>query len=160
MRNFVVAYAALVAFPVAGLLGVLRHGSTLTAPTSVGGVWTLQGDFGELAALPCGGYLVAAPKPTFTVSQSGQNFTVQTTGLSTENSGVISGTTLKALLLPSGTRPGETECSTDRRFSLVATVDPKVEPRSLVGTLSVSDCPACAPVALRAIREDGRNRGR
>jgi hypothetical protein len=39
-------------------------------------------------------------------------------------------------------------------------VDPKVEPRSLVGTLSVSDCPACAPVALRAIREDGRNRGR
>jgi hypothetical protein len=159
MRNFVIAYAVLVAFPVAGLFGVLRHGRALTAPMSVDGVWKVQTDLSRLAELPCGKSLVSTQDPAFTISQSGQNFTLLAGGLSTETSGIISGTTLKAILSPSGARSSDTGCSADRRFSLVATVDPKVEPRSLTGSLSVSDCPSCTSVALRATREAQAKRG-
>jgi hypothetical protein len=154
MRNFMIAYAVLVAFPVAGLLGVLRHGRALTAPISVDGVWRLQADADQLAKLPCGKTLASGANPTFTISQSGTNFALEFTHeLKTETSGTISGTALQATLSPSGVESGDAQCSADHRLVLAATVDPKVEPRSLVGSLAVSDCPSCALVPLHAIRE-------
>jgi hypothetical protein len=154
MRNFVIAYAVLVALPVAGLLGVLRHGRALTAPISVDGVWRLQADAAQLAKLPCGKSLASAENPAFTISQSGTNFALEfARGLKSVTSGTISGTALQATLSPSGVGSGDAQCSADRRFFLAATVDPDAKPRSLVGTLALSDCPSCMPVELRATRE-------
>jgi hypothetical protein len=151
-RNFILAYALLVALPVVGLIGVLKSGRRLSAPISVDGVWQLQADPARLAAVPCGQLL--ADTPALTISQSGRNFTLSVSNsLKSAASGVIEGTTLKASLMPSSAWSAEGGCGDNRELSLVATVDPTAAPRTLVGVLSVNDCPSCASVAFRAVRQ-------
>ena len=147
-RNFVIAYALLVALPVAGLLGILKYGRTLQAPVSVDGVWKLQSDVSRFSQLPCGNVLAAAQDPTINISQSGRGFTLDiANGFRTKASGVIEGNTLIATLSPSPA-PG---CTTGQ-VQLTASVDATVEPRTLAGVLSVADCPTCTPVEFRASR--------
>jgi len=153
-RNFIIAYALLVALPVVGLIGVLKSGRTLTAPISVDGLWQLRADPIQLASLPCGRLLTNNPDTALAISQSGKNFTLSVSnGPKSTASGAIEGTTLKASLIPSSTSSAEAGCGDNRGLSLVATVDPKADPRTLVGVLSVNDCPSCASVAFHAVRQ-------
>ena len=153
-RNFLIAYTLLVALPVVGLMGVLKHGHNLAAPISVDGVWRLQADLTQLATLPCGKSLASTQNAVLTISQSGKNFTLSLpNGPKATASGTIDGTRLKASVLPSEGWAADPSCGNDRVLSLIATVDPKAEPSSLAGMLSVSDCASCAPVELRATRD-------
>ncbi|MFZ0769856.1 MAG: hypothetical protein WCA49_18525 [Candidatus Sulfotelmatobacter sp.] len=151
-RNFIIAYVFLVGLPVVGLVGVLKSGRTLAAPISVDGVWQLQADPAQVAALPCGRSLPYTSDTALAISQSGRNFTLSLTNdPKTTASGVLDGTTLKASLVPAA-RSDEPGCGKSREISLVATVDPKADPRSLAGRLSINNCPACASVEFRAVR--------
>jgi|HubBroStandDraft_6_1064221.scaffolds.fasta_scaffold223127_1 hypothetical protein len=152
-RNFIIAYAVLVGLPIVGLVGILKSGRTLAAPISVDGVWKLQTDPVHLAALPCGKTLAISPEAALAISQSGRNFTLSLSdGPKSAASGVLDGTSLKASLVPSAPWSEEAGCGSGHEISLVATVDPKANPRSLEGTLSVDHCPPCAPVEFRAVR--------
>jgi hypothetical protein len=153
-RNFIVAYVLLVGLPIVGLLGVLKSGRSLTAPLSVDGVWRLQVDPVRLAALPCGKALASAPETALAISQSGRNFTLNlTNGPKSTASGLIDGTTLKASVVPLPAWSDEIGCGNGRELSLVATVNPKADPRSLAGTVSVNNCPSCPSVEFHAVRE-------
>jgi hypothetical protein len=152
-RNFIIAYILLVALPIVGLLGVLKSGRTLTAPISVDGVWQLQADPTRLASLPCGKTLGQNPETALAISQSGRNFTLSfANGPKSAASGVLDGTTLRASLVPVAPWSEETGCGAGHELFLVATVDPKADPRSLAGFLSVNDCHSCGSVKFRAVR--------
>ena len=117
------------------------------------GTWKLQADAARLAALPCGKSL-ATSDLALAISQSGGNFTVSLlSGPKSVASGVLEGTTLKASVVPSATWSNEADCGRGRELALLATVDPKANPRSLTGTISLNDCPACSPVEFRAFRQ-------
>ncbi|MBZ5598006.1 MAG: hypothetical protein LAN83_06765 [Acidobacteriia bacterium] len=151
-RNFVIAYMSLVLLPVMGLVGVLKHGHRLTAPLSVEGVWKVQADDARLAALPCGA-LVANADSTFTISQSGTYLVLDFNNRSKASvPAVLDGTTIKAAIAPAADKASDSDCGADRTLTLSATVDPQADPRSLVGMLSVNDCPSCTPVEVRAVR--------
>jgi hypothetical protein len=144
----------LVVLPIAGLFGVLKHGRSLAAPISVDGVWRLDADLSQIAALPCGSSLASTQYSAVTISQSGKNFTLSlNNGPKATASGVVEGTTIKASVLPSAAWASQAGCGSDHVLTLIATVDPKSEPRTLAGLLTVSECSSCAPVELRAVRE-------
>jgi hypothetical protein len=152
-RNFIIAYVLLVGLPIIGLLGVLKRGQALTAPISVDGMWQLQADPVRLAALPCGKTLAFTPDMALAISQSGRNFTLSlANGPKSTASGTLDGTVLKASVVPSAAWSDEAGCGNGRELSLVATVDPKADPRSLTGTVSAKDCPSCASVEFHAVR--------
>ena len=152
-RNFIIAYVLLVGLPIVGLVGVLKRGRSLTAPISVDGVWQVQADPIQVAALPCGKALAYNPDTALAISQSGRNFTLTlVNGPKSTGSGVLDGTALTASVVPSAAWSEVAGCGTGRELSLVATVDPKTDPRSLAGMLSVSNCPSCASVKFHAVR--------
>ena len=148
-KRFLAAYTVLVALPIVGLLGVLKHGRHLSAPVSVDGTWRLQVDPGAAASFPC--TIPASEKPVLIISQSGERFTVSVvnTGKSS-GEGFIEGTALNASL-QSANSPNS-NCA-DHGLTLVAKVDPSAKPRSLAGTLSVNDCASCAPLSFQAIKD-------
>ncbi len=153
-RNFIFAYVLLVGLPLVGLVGVLKSGRALKAPISVDGLWQLQADPTRLASFSCGKDLTVDPDIALAISQSGKNFTLSlSNGLKSAGSGVIDGTTLKASLVPFVGSAEEAGCGNGREVSLVATVNPKTNPRSLVGMLSVDRCPSCTSIEFRAIRQ-------
>ena len=149
-RNFIVAYVLLVGLPVVGLVGVLKRGRSITAPISIDGTWTLQADPGRLAALACG-KSPALSDLAMAISQSGGSLTLSLgNGTKSPASGVLVGRTLKASILPSWS--DDAQCGPGHELSLLASVDPASNPRSLSGTISLSDCTACQPVEFRALR--------
>jgi hypothetical protein len=152
-RNFVLAYILLVGLPVVGLVAVLKTGRTLKAPISVDGSWQFHADQVQLAALPCAKVLADADT-ALVISQSGKNFTL---GISNDTkstgSGVLEGTDLRASLSPSDEWSTQAACGGRHELSLIATVDPDDDPRSLVGKLTVKNCPSCEPVNFRATRQ-------
>jgi hypothetical protein len=151
-KRFAVSYVFLVFLPVLGLLGVLRQGRDMKAPISVDGQWKLQFDPAQLAALPCAKALASAENPVLAISQSGERFTLTTSGgLKTSSSGVLQDKTLNASLQPSESTGNDSGC--DRQLTLMAKLDPNASPKSLSGTLSANGCPACAPVDFRAFKE-------
>jgi hypothetical protein len=153
-RNFILAYIFLVGLPVVGLVGILKSGHKLTAPISVDGLWQLQADPAKLTALPCGKTLAETPDTALAISQSGKNFTLSiSNGPKSIASGTLDGSKLKASIVPSPPWSEEAGCGNGRELSLVATVDPKADPRSLVGLLSVNNCPSCGSVEFHAVRQ-------
>jgi hypothetical protein len=150
-RKFVLFYILLVGLPILGLIGVLRKGRSVSAPISVDGSWTIQTN--SLGALPCGNSPVGSPDQTLAISQSGETFTLSLAGAQKEPIfGVLKGTILKASG-PSSAWPGENGCASGHDFSLLATVDPKANPRSLSGTVSLNGCASCTPVEFLAVRQ-------
>jgi hypothetical protein len=148
-QNFVIAYALLVALPVAGLLGVLKYGSRLQAPVSVDGVWRLQSFPGRFAEWPCGKSFTPGDDVVITISQSGKDFTLDMGNtLQTKAAGAIEGNTLTASLSPSPAAG----CGAGQMLQLTVSIDSKAEPRTLAGILSVAGCSTCAPVEFRAVR--------
>ena len=153
-KRFLLAYFFLVVLPLIGLIGVLKSGRDLTAPVSVDGVWNLKVDTNRLASLPCARFLATAENPVITISQSGEKFTLS--GPRASGPGVIDGIKLRAAL-PG--QAGESGCGSDQQLTLLATVDPKANPRSLAGTLSVDGCSSCSPVEFHAARQTPVKRG-
>jgi len=153
-RNFIIAYIILVGLPIVGLAAALKSGRTLTAPISVDGVWTLQTDPVQLAALPCAKSLTSVQDTTLAISQSGKNFTLSVANWPKSiGSGRIEGTKLTASLIPPDLWTTQAGCGSGRELSIVATVDGKATSRSLQGTFSVNDCPSCATVRFHGFRQ-------
>lgn len=148
-RNFVLAYLLLVLLPVMGLVGVLRSGRNLTAPAAIGGVWKLQVNNDPAANLPCG-RLLAAQDAAFAISQSGQAFTLNLANSAmASGSGVIDGTTVKAVLTPAA----GSDAACGHTLDLSATIDAKVNARSMQGNVAFDQCPGCGAIAFHALRE-------
>jgi hypothetical protein len=153
-RNFILAYTLLVGLPIVGLVGVIKSGRKLIAPVSIDGVWNLKVNAGSLAALPCGKAIAEASETALAISQSGKNFTLGlTNGPKSSGTGVLNGTALQASIVPAAEWSAEAGCGNGRQLTLIATVDPKSDPRSLSGSLSVNDCPSCGSVEFRATRQ-------
>jgi len=151
--NFLIAYSLLVALPVVGLLGILRGGRRLTAPLSVAGKWELQADTIRLAALPCGSALTSINDRAITIVQSGKNLRAEIADpTKLIGAGAIEGTTLSLSFQPETAGANAAVCANDRPVTLVANVDPKAEPRSFVGALSVKGCASCTQVEIHAVR--------
>jgi hypothetical protein len=152
-RNFVAAYVLLVALPLFGLAGILRSGRKLSAPMSEGGLWKISATQDQLASFPCG-KLLLAQNAAFTISQSGKAFTLDSPNPAfSATSGAIEGNTISATLIPSAVAAKEAGCG-EPSLSLTATVDPKARPRALQGTLRAQNCPGCAAMDFRAIRDE------
>src|SRR5271169_3891252 len=140
-KNFIVAYILLVGLPLLGLAGVMRSGRGLSAPISVDGVWKFAMDSANLPAGKCSKSLVSLQDSLVTVSQSGKGLTLSFNSASrAAGSGVIEGTTLNAAFSLHEVSANEPGCGADSVLTLAATIDPKAEPRSMVGTISVSGC--------------------
>lgn len=150
-KQFAFAYAFLVILPLVALAGILRSGRSLKAPVSIDGVWNLQVDPAQLDSLSCAKTLAPVSDRTIAISQSGTSlaFTFpngpKLTGL-----GVLDGSTLRAALIQPSESPAENSCGAGHQLSLLATVDRKADSRSLLGTVSVTNCPTCAAVGFRA----------
>jgi len=143
-RKFLIAYVLLVGLPLLGLVGVLKAGRGLAAPVSVDGNWKVVA---EGAAGPCVKSLSAMQDSLLNISQSGKGLVLSLDSATKGSSaGVIEGTTINAVL-------PQADSASDCSLTLLATVDPKTIPRSIEGTASVGDCPACAPVKWRAVRQ-------
>ena len=158
-RKFVLAYTLLVGLPLLGLAGVLRFGRGLTAPISVDGVWQFGTDQAHLPHGKCGKGLASLEGSLVTFSQSGRELTVTVNNeWSATGSGVIEGTTLNAtvpLLQASTNEPG---CGSDNVLTLRATIDPKLEPRSMQGMVSFHECASCSSVSYQAVRQTRSSR--
>jgi hypothetical protein len=142
-RNFVIAYVVLVGLPLLGLVGVLKAGHGLRAPTSVDGLWTL-----EASAALCGQRL---QNSTMNISQSGQSLVVSLdNGLNITGSGTLSVTAIDAAFSIPATAVDRCGGAT---LLLNAAIDPKEEPKTMHGTISVKDCASCSQVTYRAARQ-------
>jgi len=158
-RHFVVAYILLVGLPLLGLAGVLRFGRGLSAPISVSGVWKLGADGALLPAGKCGKGLASLQNALLTISQSGKELIVSVNNESLAiGSGVMEGTTLKATLPLLETPTKEPICGSDNGIMLTATVDPKLDPRSMQGTISFRECDSCSGMKYRAVRQTHSSR--
>jgi len=147
-KKFVVAYITLVAFPLLGLLGVVRAGRSLQAPLSIDGTWKLQFEPPSRASGKCGDQLVSSNNLVMSISQSGQNFTMNLSGaLSTAVPGSITATDVKAQL-----QTGDTTVHCGG-VTLTASLDPTSNPRAMAGFLSRQGCDSCEPLRFHAVRE-------
>lgn len=147
-RRFIVAYILLVGLPLAGLVGVLRAGRHLAAPISIEGTWTLEAGANRAAGQPCDQAVASLLNSSLVVSQSGKTLELTLNGISkTVVSGELHGREFRASL---GARAG---CPADQLVTLMASVDPRTDPKSLTGSLSVENCPLCLPLEFRAVRQ-------
>ena len=150
-KNFVVAYVCLVALPIFGLVGILRSGQNLKAPTSVDGVWTIQAATTKGTLPSCMSALGLDLDAPVTISQSGKNFAINAG--KTAGTGLIEGTTLQASLRSAGTILPAANCGGDGSVLLTATVEAKASPRVLSGALSLASCPSCESVRFHAVKQ-------
>ena len=154
-KNFATAYLILVIIPVLGLVGVLRSGRKLVAPTAIAGHWKMQVNAPALAALPCAESVAALRDVGFTISQSGRYFTLSfANSVMPSTSAFIEGATIQVSILPPAEAVKEAGCSGGHVFSLVATLDSKADPSFMTGFLAVNNCATCAPAEFRAFREN------
>jgi hypothetical protein len=154
-RNFILAYTLLVGLPIVGLLAILKSGRKLSAPVSVDGLWHLQIDVPSLASLPCGKMLAENPEMALAISQSGKNFSLTLANAPKATaSGVVEGTTVSASIRPSPEWSAQAGCGADEGLTLVARVNAKADPRTLVGQISANHCPSCSSVEFHAVRQN------
>ena len=147
-RNFAIAYVFLVALPITGLVGVLRSGRNLKAPTSVDGAWKVRTGAATGDPSSCPSLLALYADAPVTISQSGTNFGISSG--QTGGTGVIEGVRLHASLRPSGGAP-LANCAGGGSVSLAATLDADTNPRVMSGILSVAGCPSCESVEFQAV---------
>jgi hypothetical protein len=153
--NFVIAYIFLVGLPVLGLAGVLRAGRTLTAPVSVDGVWKVDADAAQFAALPCFGPSFPS-NLSLSITQSGRSLVLNLNSGSNviaSGSALSAGFTIKGSAMPTPKYSAETGCGSGSQLSVNAVVDAKSDPRTLMGTMTVDGCSNCAAVGFHAVRQ-------
>jgi hypothetical protein len=151
-RSLVVAYILFVGLPLLALVEVLKMGRTLAAPISVDGVWRMEAETGHFSALRCSNLLSSVTNAPVLISQSGKSLVLTLNGGSKATASMLEGRIIKASFVPTDSSP-EAGCGINRIFTLTATFDPKSDPRTLNGTLSVDGCASCEPVEFRAVRQ-------
>jgi hypothetical protein len=152
-RNFVFAYIFLVVLPLVGLAGILKAGRGMAAPVSIDGLWTMRADSAQVVSQPCDKVLADVSNKTIAIAQSGRSFVLSfPSEPKLTASGTLDGTNVRALL----NWPAESydsSCVGGRELSLLASVDRRVDSNLLTGTLSMPNCPSCAPVGFHAERQ-------
>jgi hypothetical protein len=144
-RKFVVAYIVLVGIPLLALAGVLKAGHHLTAPYAVDGSWRFASSSSPVTSA-CSNFLSSISSGSISVSQSGTVLVVGVNGKTTN--GTLDGKLLRAEFAGSN---DVADCS-NRPLTLVATVDPSTDPRTMAGTLSLGNCTSCS-ADFRAVRQ-------
>ncbi len=150
-KNFAVMYVFLVVLPILGVVGILRSGQNLEAPTSVDGVWTIQADAIKGTMPSCMSALGLDLDTPITISQSGRKFDINTG--KTRGSGLIEGMTLQASLMPVGTLLPAPNCGGDGSVLFTATVEVRASPRVLSGLMLLAGCPSSESVKFQAIKQ-------
>jgi hypothetical protein len=152
-RRLVVAYVLLVGLPLILLLSILRTGSHLKAPLSVGGAWTVTADLTPIADTRCKELLENIRQPFINVSQSGTKLIFNLNDRAgTAIPGEIQDATLtmaqdNALSFTAG-------CKDPQSIYLKAKVENQGPERTMTGILGFNGCATCAPVSFRAVRKD------
>ncbi len=154
-RRLIAAYACLVGMPLCGLVGILRVGQHLVAPAFVGGTWTMSADLsGAPARTACAEWLSDTNQPALRVEQSGSHAIVTLkNSQETTRSALVQGGTLT--IITDATTPAKhrmANCTEAHAMYLDATIHSEGEQRVLEGTLGVTGCGGCGPVAFRAVR--------
>jgi hypothetical protein len=103
----------------------------------------------RFSASPCADFLSSVAKAQVSISQSGKALVVSL-NIGKTGTGTLDGKILQAQFTGVD-NPAAADCS-DRGLTLTATLDPKAEPRTLSGTLSVDGCASCA-LEFRAVRQ-------
>ncbi len=150
-RNFAVAYVLLVALPIAGLVGILKSGRIVKAPTSVDGVWTIHAVAPQGTMSPCVSALGFDRDTPVTISQSGRNLIVKAEKI--EGAALIEDTALQGSLRTTGSPIPSANCGGDDSVVLTATVEARTSPQVISGTLSVAGCPSCQAVEFHAVKQ-------
>lgn len=151
-RRLVVAYVLLVGLPLVLLLTILRAGSHLTAPISVGGAWTVTADLAPIAGTRCKELLENIRQPFINVSQSGTRLIF--------NLNDKAGTTIPGAIQDASVTMAQDSalssaggCSDPQTIYLKAKVENQGPDRTMTGILGFRGCDACAPVSFRAVRK-------
>jgi hypothetical protein len=156
-RRFAIAYILLVGLPLLGLVGVLKAGRRVSAPISVDGGWKLDATVSKPLSGSCSKPLVSLQDSTLTISQSGKNLVLSLNrGSKSMGSGVIDGTAFSGTIPLSNTGTAAADdagCGSNPWLTLTASVDPKAQPRSMLGTIAVNGCSSCATMTYRAVRQ-------
>jgi hypothetical protein len=150
-RNFVFAYALLVALPLLGLAGVLKTGRHLSAPRPIDGLWTFQIDASDQGG--CGSAFASIPEKVISISQSGKSF-VLTVPSKPEfaATGALEGDALHAAI--TSRQSSLPSCPGPTQLSLVAKVGREANSSVITGQLSDARCSSCAAVPFRAARKE------
>ena len=160
-QRFVVAYVLLVGIPLLGLLGALRLGRYLTAPTSVDGVWEISEDPEGSTPDECAESTDRGRKMALTISQSGSNLvaSLSSDSLNTADGQIADNTiTIPSLNV---TNPDKNNCGKGRLFSLVATVSQATSPAKMDGLFVAQGCDSCRSLRFSAVRRSSNGeRGR
>lgn len=136
----VLHYLVLVGIPILGVLGLLRIGSDLKPPVSVGGEWQLELTASTLTDAGCASLFAEGIQPVLTVSQSGLHLVLE---LNTVEKTSFKGR-LTELTITTTTKKSET-------VAFQATVDRQRDPNYLIGAISLPDCKT--PFTLTAFRQ-------
>ncbi len=150
-RNFLLAYIFLVALPVLGLVGILRSGRRLSAPSSVDGTWKIEAAANRVPAPTCSSFLSVVANSPLSISQSGKQLVVVLDGGSKSADGVLEGKTINASFAAAD-NSAQPDCNA-QPWTLTATLDPQTEPRTLSGKFSVAGCASCVPLEFRAVKQ-------
>jgi len=135
-------YLAMVGLPLAGLFGILRAGSRLDAPHSIGGSWRMQ---------------APAPPGDLELSQSGVHVVVEMGGVRMR--GEVRGDSLVASAPPAAGAPGAVPCGAHLGRDLRARIDRAAEPDRVTGVVEVPGRADCPSSTVRAVRAPATKRG-
>ena len=151
-RNFVIAYILLVGLPLLGLVGILRSGRALKAPVSIDGSWKVESVSARGPGQACEKAISGLSSPSFRIEQSGKNLTIALHNpAKTSAQGSLDGTNLGVPLVT--TDDSASGCVAGQTLILTAMIVPGTEPRSMTGSFSVKDCPSCAAIEFRAVKQ-------
>jgi len=151
-----VTYLGLVGVPLLVLLVILRAGLHLPATASVGGPWDVDANFSSLADKPCGSLVSSLQRPALNITQSGRELTViLNNSQKTTLAGALSGSKLIAGN-PAETMHGTNgqgatpNCGDPQAIHIEAALSGPAGSRTMAGTMSLTGCPDCKPVAFHA----------
>jgi hypothetical protein len=154
--KLVFLYLSLVAIPLAGVVGILRLGETLTPPTSIGGAWRIEANPPEAGEPACGLSLsLWVQQPVLTISQSGSHLLLTLNNQqSTTLVGEIEGATVVADESVSRRRAQANAAEAQAAAAhLEASVDRQAEPGRLQGVLTTTQCSRRTVIPFTAIRQ-------
>jgi hypothetical protein len=138
-------YLGMISVPLLGLLGILKLGSRLQAPASVGGQWTLESPSGPA----CDSFQAFLQSETIHIAQSGPHLVITLVDKDhTQLRGELDGETVRAAIH----RPAALQA-----VQLTARVDRSADPDRFQGQVTDANCSGA--LVLEGTRLPPINRG-
>ena len=137
-NNLTFGYVLFVGIPLLILIGTLRAGADLSAPSAVSGDWTV-----EPAPNKCAEPLANASQPALSIYQTGSNLLI---AFNDPRKTTLAGK------LEDGSVTAVSATTGGHALRLEAAVSGEPGHRSLQGRLSFDGSNACAPVPFRAVK--------